>query len=296
MIGIHDREIQIAQLQNETWSNLIDGIQVWCGSLFANDSLQFNQDTNWQDNCQPLFQAARDAGVQFQLMISGDVPVSAYDNAQPWIDDAIAIQKHLGIDGFSLDDERDCAPLATLSELHLWLNFHNSFTTALSEHGIPVTSAIQAVFAIQDNADNHPCDHSPATYPFEPRVSSALAQAQAATLQKWLIMDTYYFLTGQFMGALDWHVKHIPLQILAIGMSNRADLTKADLVARFHAIDKSGVDWINIFMMPIADNFLPFLSRWKTHCAGCGAQSILGCYDLTIECHAPPNENSSTVL
>jgi hypothetical protein len=100
VIGIHDQEIQIAQLQNETWSNLIDGIQVWCGSLFANDSLQFNQDTNWQDNCQPLFQAARDAGVQFQLMILGDVPVSAYNNAQPWIDNAIAIQKHLGINAF----------------------------------------------------------------------------------------------------------------------------------------------------------------------------------------------------
>jgi hypothetical protein len=133
---------------------------------------------------------------------------------------------------------------------------HNSFTTALPDHGIPVTSAIQAVFAIQDKVDNYPCDCSPATHPFELCISSAITQA--TSLQKWLVMNIYYFSTGRFMGALDWHVEHISLQILAIGMTNHSDLTEDDLVGWFHGLDKVGVDWISIFMMPIAQNFCPF--------------------------------------
>jgi hypothetical protein len=44
--------------------------------------------------------------------------------------------------------------------------------------------------------------------------------------------------------ALDWHVKHIfpSRYFLAIGMMNRSDLTEDDLVARFHALDKAGVE------------------------------------------------------
>jgi hypothetical protein len=81
----------MAQLHNETWSDLINGIQVWCGYSFTNDGLQFNQDASWEDKCQFLFQAAQDAGVQFQLMILGAMPASVYHNAQPWIDNAIVI-------------------------------------------------------------------------------------------------------------------------------------------------------------------------------------------------------------
>ena len=43
------------------------------------------------------------------------------------------------------------------------------------------------------------------------------------------------------MGALDWHAKYIPNETLAVGMMNCVDLEEDDLVARFHAIDISGV-------------------------------------------------------
>jgi hypothetical protein len=93
-----------------------------------------------------------------------------------------------------------------------------------------------------------------------------------------LLLDPWRFLT-----TLDWHVQNIlPLEKLPIGMTNRDDLTVDDLTGRFYAIDKAGIDWINMFTMPISDAFLPFLQRLKARCAGCGVQTILGFYDMDI--------------
>jgi hypothetical protein len=138
------------------------------------------------------------------------------------------------------------------------------------------------MFGIQNTPGNLPCAKVPADYSFDEQVAGALA---SANLQKWLVMDTYYFTMGRFLTTLDWHVENIPSEKLAIGMMNRDDLTVDDLTGRFYAIDKAGVDWINMFAMPVSDAFLPFLQRWKTQCVGCGTQTILGCYDMDIECN-----------
>ena len=45
------------------------------------------------------------------------------------------------------------------------------------------------------------------------------------------------------------------------------------------------IDWINVFMLPIDDKFLEYLKRWKTFCSGCGQQSVLGCFDMSITCN-----------
>jgi hypothetical protein len=42
-------------------------------------------------------------------------------------------------------------------------------------------------------------------------------------------MDAYSFITGHFMGAIDWQVRYLPKEALAMGMINRSDLG-----ARFH--------------------------------------------------------------
>jgi len=107
-----------------------------------------------------------------------------------------------------------------------------------TKHDISVTSAVQALFAIDDTPDSDPCVKNPSEYPLDQHILGLL---QSATLQKWLVMDTYYFTTGRFMGALDWHAKYIPKETLAVGMMNCVDLEEDDLVARFHTIDISGV-------------------------------------------------------
>ena len=97
-------------------------------------------------------------------------------------------------------------------------------------------------------------------------------------------MDTYYFSTGRFLGALDWYVENVPLHSLGFGLQNRTAFSEDELVARFYALHHSRVQHINIFMMPVDDKFLPYLARWKSHCRHCGVQTTLGCFDMSIEC------------
>jgi hypothetical protein len=273
------RNETIQQLYNATWSPLVDGIQAWCGCSFSDDGLTLD-DAAWA-GCVPLLRAAKETNTKFQLVIVGSIPDARLEDVDFFVMDALAMHHHLHVDGFSIDDERDCAPRATTDDFLQWTRWQSKFAQGLANHHVPVTSAIQSVFAINDTPGNQPCAKKPAEYDLDPNVVDIL---QTASLQKWLVMDTYYFSTARFMGALDWHVAYVPRETLGIGMMNRSDLSESDLVARFHAIDKSGVDWINIFMMPIADEFLPFLQRWKTFCAGCGKQTILGCYDMTEKC------------
>jgi hypothetical protein len=287
-----NRDEGIVQLRNSSWSSIIDGIQAWCGCGFLETGLAINQ-TGW-DMCTPLIQAAKDSKTKVQIVIVGAVPQTAIDDPTPFINDAIALaRRHPEIMGFSIDDERDCAPRSTVAELEGWVAFHDSFAEGLRSHGLQVTSAVQAMFGIQNEIDNKPClfppygnkQRLPSNYEFVPRVPDLMS---SSSIQKWLIMDTYYYSTGHFLTTLDWHTKHVAKEMIAVGISNlinyRDRWTVDELQARFYAIDRSGVDWINVFMLPVNDDFLPFLKRWKTFCRGCGLQSTLGCYDFDVEC------------
>ena len=287
--GSHNVEAQLAQLRNSTWAKLIDGIQVWCGCSFISDGIALNT-TTWTQ-CLPLVRTAQRNNVKFQLIVSGSVPPAAIEDPDKFVKDAIEIHRFTGVDGFSLDDERDCAPRATTEELEGWMSFHTALAQGLENYkrSLRLTSAIQAVFGIQsNNPDNEPCQKKPAEYPLDERVVQLFQTTTG--VQKWLVMDTYYFNTGRFLTTLDWHATYIPKDKLAIGLQNRTDLSTDDLVARFYAIERHQVDWINIFMMPVADQFLPHLQRYKSYCLACGKQIILGCYDMDIECH--PSDES----
>jgi hypothetical protein len=240
--------------------------------------------TQWEE-CAALRDTARAQGIKFYACIDGKVPDHIM-HVQPLIEDAVAFATKYGLDGFSLDDEYDCAPRSTLDRLQSWITFVNAFAQGLQDSGLELSAAVQAMFGVQDvpyNPDyNQACKDPPSSYALESRVPQLLANSP---MNRWLVMDTYYFSTGRFFNALDWHVQHVPSEKLGIGIMNRDDLTEDGLVARFHAMDKSGIDWINVFMLPVNDVFLPYLKRWKSHCAGCGVQSVLGCYELTVPCN-----------
>lgn len=103
-------------------------------------------------------------------------------------------------------------------------------------------------------------------------------------MDRWLEMDTYYFSTSRYLDALDWYVSAVSRDRLGIAVMNREDISADGYVARFHALDKSGADWLNIFMLPASDAWLPYLHRWKTRCAGCPNAGTLSCYELAVEC------------
>ena len=290
--GTHSTAAAIAQLQNASWAGMMDGIQAFCGVSFSADGLLHVNETQW-DSCATLRDTCQQVDIEFHVVIGGTVPQDK--DPRLVIDAAVALAKEYRLHGFSLDDESDCAPRSTLNRFQPWMAYVNALAQGLQEESLQLSAAVQAMFGIQD-VPYHPychpdvakaecsqaCRDAPSSYSLEPRVTQLLSESK---VDRWLEMDTYYFTTGRFLNTLDWYTKHVPRKKLGVAMMNRNDLTEDGLLARFHAIDKSRSDWINMFMLPVDDVFLPYLQRWKSHCAGCGVQSVLGCYDMSVSCN-----------
>lgn len=281
----------ISQLQNASWAGIIDGIQAFCGVSFSANGQLYVNETQW-NSCLALRETCQEQQIQFHVVIGGKVPQDK--DPQLVADAAIVLAKKYRINGFSLDDESDCAPRSTLNRFQPWMTYVNALAQGLHQESLQLSAAVQAMFGIQD-VPYHPychpdvsraecsqaCRDAPSRYSLEPNVTDLLSQSK---VDRWLEMDTYYFTTGRFLNTLDWYTRHVPREKLGVAMMNRNDLTEDGLLARFHAIDKSRSDWINMFMLPVDDIFMPYLQRWKSLCAGCGVQSVLGCYDMTVSC------------
>jgi len=289
----YNTSAQIAQLRNSSWSQVIDGIQAFCGVSFRQEDGGFHVDPTEWTLCEGLRRACKDTGTEFHVVITDRVP-NELNNLDTFLVDAIQFAIDNDIQGYSLDDEYDCSPRSTVPMFQEWMVWINQLAEGLHGAGLPLTIAIQAMSGIQDvpyqphcgpnktAADcSQSCRYIPEAYPYDPRVTQLMA---SSTVDVWLAMDTYYYTTGRFLGCLDWYATYVPATKLGIGMMNRDDLTMDGLQARFHAIDRSGVEWINHFLLPIDEQFLPSLTRWKSRCKGCGKQSILGCYDFDIDC------------
>ena len=101
-----------AQLKNTSWAGIFDGVQANCGISFAPDgqSLVVNR-TEWS-HCNDLFAAVKATKkLKFHVWIDG-VPPAAIANHTAVLASALRVAKELGIDGYSIDDEFDCAPCA----------------------------------------------------------------------------------------------------------------------------------------------------------------------------------------
>jgi hypothetical protein len=291
------------QLRNKSWSNIFSGVQASCGILFHEDGsgLYINQ-TQW-NACKDLQAACRETGATFHVWL-GAPPEAAILNPGNVINDALMLAKTYKINGYSIDDETDCAPRSTLDRFSKWMNFINKFSGAMHGDGLTVSAAVQAMFGIQDvpykplckpvekASCSQACSKGPAAYPLEKAVGTMMSNS---SIDRWLEMDTYYFSTGRFLNALDWYTSNVASEKLGVSVMNRNDLTEDGMLARFHAIDKAGVDRMNLFLLPANDEWLPYLSRWLTNCKGCGSQTSLGCYDLSVKCDGENSVEGSNV-
>ena len=282
-----------AQLRNTSWANIFDGVQAGgCGIEFYPDgSGMYVNVTKW-NGCLDLHKAVREKGGKFNAWI-GAPPAQAIINPTNVLRDALALAKSLDLDGFSIDDETDCSPRSTLERFENWMTFINIFSNGLHAKGLTLSAAVQAMFGIQDvpykplctppqnPSCSQACNQAPYAYPNEPKVIELMNNS---TIDRFLEMDTYYFGTARFLGALDWYTENVALNKLGVAVMNRKDISAEGLVARFHAIEKSKADWINVFLLPANDEWLPYLKRWKTSCVGCGVNTVLGCYDLSVDC------------
>lgn len=281
-----------AQLLNSSWSGVFDGVQASCGFAFTTDGTGLTVNATLWNACAPLHAACRKTGAKFNVWI-GAPPALAHVAAV--VQSAVALAKQYDIDGFSIDDESDCAPRSTLARFTAWVGFINTFADGLHAGGggLTLSAAVQAMFGIQDveykpacmpaqsPACSQACNKAPYTYGVEPQVSHLMSNS---SIDRWLEMDTYYFGTDRFLGSLDWYAKNVALEKLGVAVMNRGDISAEGYLARFHAIDTSGADWVNVFLLPASEAWLPFLKRWKTRCRGCGVNTPLGCYDLKLAC------------
>merc|ERR1711972_154852 len=80
--------------------------------------------------------------------------------AQRLIASAVKLAKKYGFDGFSIDDESDCAPRSTLVNFTKWVHFVDTFADALHAEGMELSAAVQAMFGIQD-VSYRPLCHPP---------------------------------------------------------------------------------------------------------------------------------------
>ena len=106
-------------------------------------------------------------------------------------------------------------------------------------------------------------------------------------ISRWIEMDDYYFSTARFLDALDWHVENIALDKLGVGMMNRVNIDADGWASRFHAIRASKVTQLDIFVMPIADEFLTWLWRWKTGYKHCPNGGVLSASEPSADCFPP---------
>eukprot|EP00927_Polykrikos_kofoidii_P065163 TRINITY_DN60951_c0_g1_i1.p1 TRINITY_DN60951_c0_g1~~TRINITY_DN60951_c0_g1_i1.p1 ORF type:complete len:360 (+),score=41.91 TRINITY_DN60951_c0_g1_i1:98-1177(+) len=288
-----------AQLRNPDWAGVFDVVQGVCGGGWqvSNGVAEvYVNETYW---CADLYAAAREHGARFTLLLGsppgaapGPVPPEALANPQHAVQSAVALASRLGLDGFNIDDESECAPRADLANFSAWAAFVDTFADGLHEANLTLTVDVQAVFGITDSPYVHeqPCALGPWQYTVDPRVPELM---QASHADAWIEMDTYYFGTSRYLDALDWYADNVPQQKLGVGIMNRNDIDVPDgYLARFHALEKSGANELHLWRMPVADVWLPYIQRWKSKCAGCPQ---LACYELSVEC-SPSSGPSSDVL
>ena len=242
-----------AQLKNETWKGVFDGVQASCGVAFMPNGSGFTvNETVWK-TCEELRQTTKDQNLTLHMWV-GSVPAAAIEDpkvAKSLTAAGVALAKERGFDGYSTDDESDCAPRSTLDRFAGWMKFTNTFADGLHTEGFELSAAVQAMFGIQDvsykplctppqnPSCSQACNKAPWQYTAEPRVAELMSNS---SIDRWLEMDTYYFGLDRFYGALDWYSTTVAINKLGVAMMNRDDITQDGLLARWHAIEKSGAD------------------------------------------------------
>lgn len=278
----------IAQLHNQSWSGMVDGLYAFCGVNFHvnpdnTTSIVVNQ-TEYE-NCTKIQQACDELNISFHVCL-GSIPQQAIDNPQSVITSAIEIANKYKWDGYNIDDESECAPRATIANFSEYVGFINTFSDALHDQNLIVTADVQAMFGIENVSyvQNYPCLYDPWFYETNQDLVKMLS---TSTIDRWIEMDTYYFTLSRFIDALDWYVDESGIDTikqLGVGMMNRNDIDVPDgYVARFKAIWDKNIDFISMFIMPISDDFLMWLRRWKNYCDDC-PQKELSCFEPSVSC------------
>ena len=280
------------QLQNVSgWGGVLDVVQLsGCGWKVDNitSAMTINQSLFNSSHCQGILNTLQTQNIAIHMWV-GNVPNQGANNNDPTtlISTTLALLKQYPyVKGIHFDDEKECAPRATLSNFTSWIHYLNTYSDALhNKADVHVSVAVQAMFGIEDQpyVHNAPCAKAPWLYSKTPEVVDLMS---TMTVDRFLEMDTYYFTMARYLNALDWYVDNVPVNKLGVAVAN-LDVNPSlkdkpdEYLARMYALETSDVNWFNLFDMPIDVEWLEHAKRWKTKCAGCPK---LACYDLSVKC------------
>ena len=282
-----------AQLQNTTgWGGILDVIQLaGCGwEVNPNTTaMTVNQTLFESPHCQGIIKTLRTQNIDVHMWV-GNVPNQANSDPSTLVSSTLALlqqDEYAFVKGIHFDDEKECAPRATLTNFTSWINYLNTYSNALHKVDVHVSVAVQALFGIEDApyVHNSPCAVAPWKYKTDPQVIELMS---TMTVDRFLEMDTYYFTMARYLNALDWYVDSVPQNKLGVAVAN-LDVNPSlknkpdEYLARMYALHKSDANWFNLFDMPIDVEWLEHAKRWKNKCAGCPS---LACYDLDVKCDA----------
>ncbi len=297
-----------AQLRNRSW-DFIDGVRGFCGVGWERAS----PGAPWTvsvtssaalSGCRGVRQALADTGRAFEIVLGGRLPAEgAALDAEAAVASAVTLARKYNLTGYNIDDESECAPRSTLKNFTVWTAFHGAFARGLAAHGLSLSSDIYAAFGVQDApyVPQRPCHglHRPDCpgcmdrFNPDPRIARALAGGESGATTRWVTMDTYFYTLDHFLDALNWHRSFLPTGRFGVGLINSRRLgTRPDTLplhnvsvqgwaARAYALHAQNVSHVSIWSMPLSDEFLWWIPRWKDSCVACGS---LSCFQPSADC------------
>jgi hypothetical protein len=296
-----------AQLRNRTW-DFIDGVRGFCGIGWHRAA----PGAPWTvsvtspkalSGCRGVRQALADSGRAFEVVLGGRVPAEdAGLDVDAAVASAVALARQHNLSGYNIDDESECAPRSTLKNFTDWTTFHSAFARGLAAHGLALSSDIYAAFGVENApyVPQRPCNglHRPDCpgcmdqFNPDPRIARALAgDSDAAT--RWVTMDTYFYTLDHFLDALNWHRSFLPTGRFGVGLINSRmrgtppdslplhNVSAQGWAARAYALHAQNISHVSIWSMPLSDEFIWWIPRWKDSCAAC---ATLSCFQPSADC------------
>lgn len=267
------------------------------------------------EGCRGVRTALANTGRPFEAVLGGRLPAeTAALDVGAAVASAVAVARQYNFSGYNVDDESECAPRSTLANFTAWASFHGAFARGLAAHGLSLSSDIYAAFGITDApyVSQRPCDGlhrlncSGCMDRFKPdrRIAQALAAGgDSNSATQWVTMDTYFYTLDHFLNALDWHRSFLPAGRLGVGLINslrRGDtpdglplhnVSAEGWAARAHALHAANISHVSIWSMPLSDEFLWWVPRWKGACRNCGT---LACFQPSSECSGVVSGSSAS--
>lgn len=121
-----------------------------------------------------------------------------------------------------------------------------------------------------------------------------------SSIDRWVSMDTYFPEGGRFEGQVDWWVNTVGSQHFTPAVTGGYNWEDPPLpawqkpegfVSRMRSVWDRNVTQLAFWMGMVREEWLPWLYRWKTHCAHCpnakAGGRVMACFELQANCGEP---------